>query len=137
MFLNKRVFALASLLLIASSGFAQTTQKEPTKIQMDAKYQAILQEIKNEALRNDPEYMSAHKEEAITQEVIAPTTKIPKRLPDKFVRIYILPFTNSAGVYQEVTQIFKYKDGAFITSIEGETADKKPTNSKFSFEGAN
>jgi hypothetical protein len=133
--------AFVTSLFIGAVAFAQETaniaEKETTKIQMDAKYKSILEDIKKEALHDDQNYMTSHKEKAIATEVTTPTPRIPKRTQDKFVRAYILPFTNQNGVYQESIQIFKYRDGEFITVVDDESKSKsKDVDSNYSFESA-
>jgi len=118
--LASKVIIFAFCALIPLNGFAV----EPKK--MTTTFKAMLDGIREEALKNDSLYMEEHKEEAINEALMHPSDKIPARTPDKFVRILFYPYTNQDGVYKGFSvDIFKYKDGRFVFAndigdVEGE-----------------
>lgn len=83
-------------------------------------------EIKKDLLTSDPYYMNNHTEEALIQKIDATPQKnmtIPKRVPDKFVSILLLPYVDSSDVYHDESKIIhKHKSGKWIfgeyTNIE-------------------
>jgi hypothetical protein len=85
-----------------------------------------LAEIKKDLLTSDPYYMDNHTEEALAEKIDSSpkkNTTIPKRVPDKFVSILIMPYVDSSDVYHDESKIIhKHKSGKWIfgeyTNIE-------------------
>jgi hypothetical protein len=116
---------------------AKNAQENQTKSDK-TEYSKVLEAVKQKALRRDPIYMQSHKEEAIAENLTGnEEIDMPPRTPDKFVRIYIMPYTNQNGIYiAGQTQIFKYKEGHFVLSADVPEDDSANINYNSSFEKA-
>lgn len=75
-------------------------------------------EIKKDLLKSDPLFMQLHKEEALAEKIDSSAqmnVTIPRRVPDKFVSILILPFVDSSDVYHDESKVIhKHKQGKWI-----------------------
>lgn len=86
-------------------------------------------EIKKDLLISDPQYMTNHKEEALAEKVVATSQQndvIPKRTPDKYVTVFLLPYIDSSDAYHDQSIVaHKYKAGKWIfgekTNIEDQS----------------
>lgn len=99
-----------------------------------------IDEVKRDLLKSDPYYMENHKEEALVEKLESSPNEdigIPKRVPDKFVSILILPYVDNSDGWHDASKIqHKYKNGTWIFGEHVDVAEQTDVNvesSEFSF----
>lgn len=78
----------------------------------------VLDIVKNDLLKSDPYYIQNHREDALLvkfQTGGKENTALPKRIPDKYLTIFIYPYVDSNDAYHDETSLtMKYKNGEWI-----------------------
>lgn len=99
-----------------------------------------MDEVKRDLLKSDPYYMENHKEDALVEKLESTPNEelgIPKRVPDKFVSILILPYVDGNDGWHDAAKIqHKYKNGKWIFGEHVDITEQTDVNvesSEFSF----